>query len=85
MLPDALLEGYSGDYERSRNDLVTIRRAPDGLLSMSFGGATFLMHAESPTHFFATTTDVQCDFVTTNGVKEIVYSVGEGEMRAKRR
>jgi hypothetical protein len=85
MLPDAVLDSYVGDYERSRDDLVRIRRAPDGLLSMSFGGASFLMHAESPTHFFATTTDVQCDFNFAGGTKEIVYSVGEGDMHAKRK
>jgi hypothetical protein len=85
MLADTLLDRYVGDYERGRNDFVKIRRAPDGLLSMAFGGATFLMHAGSPTHFFATTTDVQCDFNFTGATNEIVYSVGEGEMRAPKK
>ncbi len=85
MLPEALLESYVGDYERTPNDMVRIRRAPDGLLSLAFGGATFSMHAESQTHFFATTTDVQCDFNLTGAAKEMTLSVGEGEMRAKRK
>jgi 3-keto-disaccharide hydrolase len=85
MLPDAVLDSDTGNYERGPRDLVSIRRAPDGLLSMSFGGASFLLHAESPTHFFATTTDVQCDFNFSGGSKEIVYSVGEGEMRATKK
>ncbi|MFO1475138.1 MAG: DUF1080 domain-containing protein [Verrucomicrobiota bacterium] len=85
MLPDALLDSYAGDYDRGHNDLVQVRRAGDGLLSLNFGGATFLLHAESPTHFFATTTDVQCDFVGTNPVSEIRFSVGEGDMTAKRK
>jgi hypothetical protein len=85
MLPDTVLDSCVGEYERGPNDFVRIRRAPDGLLSMTFGGANFLLHAESPTHFFATTTDVQCDFVSSGGTNEIVYSVGEGDMRAKKR
>jgi hypothetical protein len=85
MLPDKLLDSYAGDYERGADDMVKIRRASDGLLSMTFGGATFLMHAGSPTHFFATTTDVQCDFNFAGATKEIAYSVGEGEMRGKRK
>ena len=85
LLADKVLDSYVGDYERESDDVVKIRRAPDGLLSMSFGGATFLLHAGSPTHFFATTTDVQCDFNFTGTTKEIAYSVGEGEMRGKKK
>jgi hypothetical protein len=85
MLADTVLDSYVGDYERGSDDTVKIRRAPDGLLSMTFGGATFLMHAGSPTHFFAQTTDVQCDFNFAGATKEIVYSVGEGEMRGKKK
>jgi hypothetical protein len=84
-LPDALLESYVGDYEREPTDTVKVRRAPDGLLSLSFGGATFLMHAESPTHFYALTTDVQCDFNLSAPTPEMVLSVGEGGMHAKKR
>jgi hypothetical protein len=82
MLADSLLDEYAGDYRKGPNDYVNIRRAADGLLSVSFNGATFLMHAESPTHFFATTTDVQCDFRFTDKEKAINLSVGEGGMHA---
>ncbi len=85
MLSDDVLDSYAGDYERGPNSVVKIRRAPDGLLSLMFGGATFMMHAESPTHFFATTADVQCDFNFTGANREVVFSVGEGGMRAKRK
>jgi hypothetical protein len=85
MLPESVLESCVGDYERGPGDVVQVRRAADGLLSLSFGGATFLMHAESPTHFFATTTDVQCDFHLSGPGPEIVLSVGEGAMHAKRK
>ena len=85
MLSDKLLNSYVGDYERGRNDLVKVRRAPDGLLNLSFSGATFLMHAESPTKFFAKTTDVQCEFKPEGSPTEIILSVGEGEMHAKRK
>ncbi|MGA2281004.1 MAG: DUF1080 domain-containing protein [Verrucomicrobiota bacterium] len=85
LLPDSVLESYVGDYELGPGDAVKIRRAADGLLSMTFGGAKFLLHAGSPTHFFATTTDVQCDFNLTEATKEIVFSIGEGEMHAKKR
>ena len=85
MLSDKLLDSYEGDYERGPNDTVKVRRAPDGLLSLSFSGATFLMHAQSPTKFFAKTTDVQCEFKPEGAPKEMILSVGEGETRAKRK
>jgi hypothetical protein len=84
MLPNETLDRYTGDYERGRNDIAKIRRAPDGLLSLSFSGATFILHAESPTKFFATTTDVECEFRFTETEKSIVFSVGEAGMRAKK-
>jgi 3-keto-disaccharide hydrolase len=85
MLADSLLDTYTGDYERNPNDIVRVRRAPDGLLSLSFSGATSLMHAESPTKFFATTTDVQAEFQFTDTEKVMLLSVGEGGMRAKKK
>jgi hypothetical protein len=85
LLPESVLDGCVGDYDRGQNDWVRIRRAPDGLLSMTFGGAGFLLHAGSPTHFFATTTDVQCDFNRAGGTNEMVFSVGEGDMRARKK
>jgi hypothetical protein len=84
LLPNRMLESYVGDYQRDRTDVVKVRRAPDGMLSVTFSGATFLMSAESPTKFFAKTTDVQCEFQFTETDKVAVLSVGEGAMRAKR-
>ncbi len=84
MLPENVLAGYVGDYERAPNDFVKVRRAPDGLLSVSFGGATFLMHAESPVKFFAKTTDVQLEFDTPGREKGGTLSVGEGGMKIKK-
>jgi hypothetical protein len=84
MLSNATLDRYAGDYQRGPNDMVKIRRAQDGLLSVSFSGATFLMHAASPAKFFSQTTDVQCEFQFTDAEKVAVLSVGEGGMRAKK-
>ena len=84
MLPGSVLDTYTGDYQRGPDDVVKVRRAPNGLLSVSFSGATFLMFAESPTRFFAKTTDVQCEFQFTDTDKIAVLSVGEGAMRAKK-
>ncbi len=76
-LPDTVLEGYVGDYPRNSNDTIHVHRAPDGLLEISFGGADFIMHAESPTHFYALTTDVQCDFVQKDGKPDVAITVGD--------
>ena len=50
------------------------------------GGVKFLMFAESPTKFFAKTTDVQIEFPA--GVQgkpdRLIWSVGEGANEAKR-
>jgi hypothetical protein len=81
-VPDSMLDRYTGEYRREPSDIVTVRRAPDGLLSVAFSGATFLMHAESPTRFFARTTDVQCEFRFTDQEQVAILSVGEGAMRA---
>jgi hypothetical protein len=77
MLPDAVLDGYVGDYPRDSSDAVHVRRAPDGLLTFTFDGVDFLMHAESPTRFYALTTDVQGEFSEKDGKKELRISVGE--------
>jgi hypothetical protein len=81
---NALLDKYTGTYERGRNEYVEVRRAPHGQLSLTLSGVTFLMSAESPTKFFAKTTDVQCEFQFTDADKVAVISVGEGGMRAKK-
>jgi hypothetical protein len=77
-LADSVLDRYVGDYDRGGTDVVSVRRAPNGLLSLAFSGAKFLMHAESPTHFFARTTDVQVEFDASG--KTGTLSVGEGGM-----
>jgi hypothetical protein len=81
-LADSVLDSYTGEYELGRNNMVQVRRAPDGLLSMTFSGTTFLMFAESPTEFFAKTTDVRSEFQFNDKEKVLVISVGEGGMRA---
>jgi hypothetical protein len=84
MLPNELLDSYAGDYEREGGEIAQVRRADDGLLSLSFNDAEFLLYAESPTKFFAKTTDVQCEFKVTDTDKKIVFSVGEPGMTAKK-
>ena len=77
LLSDALLDDYTGDYAHDNNVVARVRRASDGRLTLDFSGIKFLMYAESPTHFFAKTTDVQCNFNFADGKKEITVSVGE--------
>jgi hypothetical protein len=81
-LANTLLDSYTGDYDRGGNDIIQVRRAADGMLSMRFSGATFLMFAQSPTQFFAKTTDVRAEFRTENNKPVLFVSVGEGAMRA---
>jgi hypothetical protein len=76
MLPDALLESYAGDYPRG-SDSVKVRRLPDGLLSMTLAGVDLVLHAESPTKFYALTTDAQVEFEVTGPTKKIKITVGE--------
>jgi hypothetical protein len=81
-LPDALLESYAGDYPRGKNDVARIRRLPDGLLALSMAGSELVMHAASPTHFYALTTDVQIKFDFTGEKKKMLVTVGEDFARA---
>jgi hypothetical protein len=76
MLANALLDSYAGDYPRG-SDVVKIRHLPDGLLLLNLVGVEVVMHAESPTHFYALSTDVQCDFDFTGGAKKVALTVGE--------
>ncbi|MFP5248605.1 MAG: hypothetical protein ACLGP3_02115, partial [Acidobacteriota bacterium] len=82
LLPDKQLETYAGDYRRGKGDLVKVRRLPDGLLSLAMAGWEVVLHAESPTHFYALTTDVQCDFTSTDGKQQIAVTVGEDSEHA---
>jgi hypothetical protein len=82
MLPDALLESCVGDYGQGQWNSVKIRRLPDGLLSFTLAGSEVVLHAESPTRFYALTTDVQCEFDFTGPTKKIAVTVGEDFSRA---
>ena len=76
MLAEALLDSYAGVYPRG-SDAVKISRLPDGLLLLNLAGVDVVMHAESPTHFYALTTDVQCDFDFKGATKKLAVTVGE--------
>jgi hypothetical protein len=77
MLADALLDSYVGDYGKTQWNSAKVRRLPDGVLALNFAGQDLVLHAESPTKFYALTTDVQCEFVTVNGKKALTVTVGE--------
>jgi hypothetical protein len=79
-LPTALLDSYTGRYER-----FEISREGDQLVAR-MGGARFVMFAQSPTKFFAKTTDVQIEFLGGDHAQpdRIIWSVGEGANEAKR-
>ncbi len=80
MLPVALLDGYVGKY-----DNIEIWRE-DAQLAARLGGVKFPLFAESPTKFFAKTTDVQIEFPAGAQGKpdRLLWSVGEGANEAKR-
>ncbi len=84
MLPDAVLDSYAGDYSRGGADTlkVKVRRLPDGLLSLSFAEQDLVMHAESMTHFYALTTDVQCEFDVSGSPQKLAVSVGDPQEKA---
>ena len=83
MLPGPLLDSYVGDYgPQGQWNGVKIRRLADGLLSFTLGGAELVMHAESPTRFYATTTDVICTFDVTGPKKKLSFCAGEEESRS---
>ena len=79
-LPNALLDNYAGKY-----DDVEITRE-DRQLAAKVGGVKFLLFAESPTKFFAKTTDVQVEFPAGGQAKpeRIIWSAGEGAEESKR-
>jgi hypothetical protein len=79
MLPDALLESYVGDYATGSHRGATVRRLPDGLLSLTFSGTDTVMHAESLTKFYATAVDVRCEFNFTGTSKELGITVGDND------
>ncbi len=76
-----LLDSYAGKYERGPE----VKRSGDQLVA-NVGGVNLTFFAESPTRFFAKTTDVQLEFKTGEDgkVSELVWSVGEGANVARR-
>jgi hypothetical protein len=76
MLPEALLESYAGEYPRG-SESIKVRRLPDGLLSIKLSGVDLVLHAESPTKFYALTTDVQVEFDVTGATRKLKITVGE--------
>ncbi len=81
----ALLDRYVGTYDRGSNNFVYVTREGNQLV-LKLEGVRFVLFAESPTKFFAKTTDVQCEFQAENQGKasKVVISVGEGGMTARR-
>ena len=82
----AFLDRYTGTYDRGSNDLVSVTRENSQLV-LEMSGVRFVLFAESPTKFFAKTTDVLCEFPADAQGKadRMIISVGEGEMTARRR
>lgn len=77
MLPEATLASYVGTYGKPPGNVVPVRRLPDGLLSLTLAGVELVMHAESPTKFYALTTDVQCEFLGGEADRKLAITVGE--------
>ena len=83
-LSDELLGSYTGKYERGVNDLIEISAADRQLVAL-MNGVRFVLFAESPTRFYAKTTDLQIEFDTRDGKTEnLIWSVGEGGSKAKK-
>jgi hypothetical protein len=85
MLPDTLLDSYTGDYGEDANHPMRARRAADGLLTVNFGGGDVLVHAMSMTRFYSLTMDFQCQFDFTDSGKEIEISTGDDQGNKLRR
>ena len=79
-LPISLLDSYTGKYGE-----IEVRRQ-DSQLTAQVGGTKFLLFAESPTKFFAKTTDFQLEIPAGSKGKpeRVLWSVGEGGSEAKR-
>jgi hypothetical protein len=76
-LAETLLDSYCGDYRWGRDGVVEVRRGQDATLAVKIAGTTFQMFAETPSHFFAKTVDVQCDFKSSGDGQTMSFSVGE--------
>jgi len=84
-LPISVLDNYTGNYTSSGNNHIEIAREGTQLVT-KLDGVRFVMFAESPTKFFAKTTDVQIEFPSADQGKpsRLTWSVGEGANDAKR-
>jgi hypothetical protein len=65
-LSDQVLNSYAGRYDRGQNDFMEIG-VIDRQLSAHMNGVNFALFAESPTTFFAKTTDLQIEFQARDG------------------
>jgi hypothetical protein len=84
-LPDALLDSYVGKYISSDQNRIEVTREGNQLAAR-LSSVRFVLFAESPTKFFAKTTDVQIEFPSGAQAKpdRLIWSVGEGANEAKR-
>jgi hypothetical protein len=84
-LPESLLDKYTGNYVSEDKNHFEITRDGSQLV-VRFSGVKFVLFAESPTRFFAKTTDVQIQFpeVSEGKAERLTWSVGEGANDAKR-
>ncbi|HZR18691.1 MAG TPA: family 16 glycoside hydrolase [Verrucomicrobiae bacterium] len=83
-LSASLLDKYVGTYTSSDRNRIEITRQ-DTQLVARLSGVRFVLFAESPTKFFAKTTDVQIEFPSGEGKPDhLTWSVGEGANQAKR-
>jgi len=84
-LPIAVLDSYTGKYASSGNNHFVITREGTQLVAI-LDGVRFVLFAESTTHFFAKTTDVQIEFPSGDRQKpdRLIWSVGEGANEANR-
>jgi hypothetical protein len=84
-LPPSLLDNYVGHYTSADKNRFEITQ-DKGQLAGQLNGVKFLLFAETPTKFFAKTTDVQFEFPSGSQgkVDHLTWSVGEGANEAKR-
>lgn len=82
-LADSLLASYTGKY--GDGNAINVMKV-EHHLEATLGGVRFVLFAESPTKFFAKTTDVQFEFQPDNSgaVNKLIWSVGEGANTATR-
>jgi hypothetical protein len=82
----ALLDRCVGSYQMEGSNRASIAREGQQLV-LTLNGVRFALYAESPTRFFAKTTDVQCEFLEgeQGRIEQAIISVGEGGMTARKR